>query len=67
MLNGQHREGELDPTPRSPQIPRWPACRCLNVGKGDCQCEDDGLVSHGGVRHEGFDHGNYVDGAAVRA
>lgn len=65
---GQHREGEFDPTPRSPQVQRWPGCRCELVGKGECGCyEDDGLVTHGGTRREGFDHGTYRDGSYVRA
>lgn len=56
------RDGQLDPTPRPPQVPRWPACRCTDVGKGGCCCyDDDGLVSHGGVRHEGRHHGAYRD------
>lgn len=67
-MPGSFREGQLDPTPRSPQVPRWPECRCEEIAKGGCRCyEDDGLVTHGGVRHEGFEHGAYADGSYVRA
>lgn len=62
------REEDADPTPRSPQVPRWPACRCRRVARGECTCyEDDGMVTHGGCRVEAFDHGNARDGASVRA
>jgi hypothetical protein len=65
---GSLRDGQLDPTPRPPQVRRWPECRCDGVGKGECDCYvEDGLLSHGGVRHEGMDHGAYLDGAFVRA
>lgn len=66
-MSGGFRDGELDPTPRSPQVPRWPECRCYNVARGECMCEDDGLVTHGGTRIEGYDHGAFRDGATVRA
>lgn len=67
-MSGAIRDGQLDPTPRSPQVPRWPGCRCEDVGKGACVCyEDDGLVSHGGVHREGFDQGVYLGGEYVRA
>jgi hypothetical protein len=67
-VSGRVREGQLDLTPRAPQVPRWPGCRCDEVEKGGCRCyQDDGLVSHGGVRHEGFDHGEYRSGDFVRA
>lgn len=66
-MTGAVREGQLDPTPRAPQVPRWPGCRCEDVGKGGCHCyEDDGLVSHRGVHHEGADHGVYRGGEWAR-
>lgn len=66
-MSGSFRDGELDPTPRSPQIPTWPDCNCHGVGKGDCVCyEDDGTITHGGVHREGFDHGEYRGGDYVR-
>lgn len=67
-MSGSFRDGQLDPTPRSPQVPRWPGCRCQNVGKGGCECYDeDGLVTHGGARVEGFEHGVYHGGDRIRA
>lgn len=67
-MNGSVCEGQLDPTPRSPQVPRWPGCACKEIEKGGCYCyDDDGMVSHRGVHREGFDHGSYRDGAFVRA
>lgn len=67
-MSGSFREGELDPTPRSPQVPRWQECLCRDVGKGGCGCyADDGDVTHHGVWHEWFDHGVYRDGSYVRA
>lgn len=66
-MAGRLSETEADPTPRSPQVPRWPACRCDRVDRGECRCyEDDGTVTHGGVRFEAFDHGGVIDGASVR-
>lgn len=53
------REEEHDPTPRSPQLVRWYECGCQRVERGECICEDDGLVTHGGVYTEGLDHGVY--------
>jgi len=53
------RDGELDPTPRSPQVPRWQECRCDRIERGECRCEDDGQVTHRGVYREGLDHGAY--------
>lgn len=67
-MSGSFREGQLDPTPRAPQIPRWSACRCEDVGKGGCGCyEDDGTVTHGGTHVEGFDHGSYRGGERIVA
>lgn len=63
----QFREGESDPTPRSPQVLRWHECRCAKIEKGEYSCEDDGLVSHGGAHHEGFDHGMYTGGERIIA
>ena len=61
-MSSEFRETERDPTPRPPQIIRWPSCSCKNVAKGECTCYvDDGMVTHGGVRREGRDHGNYPD------
>jgi len=67
-MSGSFREGELDPTPRSPQVPRWPACRCRDVGRGGCGCyDDDGNVTHGGVHREGIEAGVYRSGDWVQA
>ena len=62
------REEDADPTPRAPQIPRWPACSCADVERGGCSCyEDDGMVTHGGSHVEAFDHGNARGGERVSA
>ncbi len=67
-MSGSLRDGQLDPAPRPPQVPRWVGCRCDDVGKGGCGCDDDdGRLTHGGVHREGFDHGVYMDGRFVRA
>lgn len=66
-MSGSFRDGELDPTPRSPQVPRWLACRCEDVGRGGCRCyEDDGQVTHGGVFREGWEAGVYRSGERVQ-
>lgn len=63
-MSGAIREGEIE-VAESPHIPRWQECRCNHVDKGECACEDDGMVTHGGVRREAFDHGNSRGGEWV--
>lgn len=63
----QFKESEHDPASRSPQVPRWSECRCARAEHGECVCEDDGTVTHGGVYAEGFDHGSYRGGDRVVA
>lgn len=65
-MSGSVRDGELDPTPRSPQVPRWGECDCERVAHGECLCSDDGMVTHGGNHAEAFDHGHAKSGQFVR-
>lgn len=66
-MSGAFREGEIDPTGHARCYTPWQECRCANVGKGECRCDDDGQVTHGGVYREGFEAGVYTDGAWVTA
>ena len=50
-------EGELDDIGHEPGQRIFPECRCDDIGKGSCQCEDDGTASHGGNAVEADDHG----------
>lgn len=47
---------------------RFHECRCIDVERGGCWCEDDGGVSHGGVEVERAEHetGGYPRRAAMR-
>lgn len=65
-MSGAFRDGEIDPVGRPRYYPRFLECSCREVEKGECRCEDDGMVTHGGVVREGQEHGHYLDGRFVR-
>ncbi len=60
---GRFAEGERDDSGPLPTTRGYLECRCPNIDKGECGCEDDGSESHRGTWRSSFDHGYHISGS----